>query len=219
MMDKIAMMETALLAMNRKIEKLETEKKTEEDQIQLLELKLNEVEQHSHGVAGKEGAEDHMNLQLDAKISNLKSSISNMFVRNQDLVQVDSSMRAKALSEISELSTTLKKAKKTVHQSGKGAKSKKPKAEGEDVPCDQAVAAHAAEAAADAALQADEAKRAQNEEKELMDQFRKITKETKKAEKALAKEDSGKKDQKKAQVTNSKVDHKIAKSEAKQEVK
>lgn len=50
MMDKIAMMETALLSMSKKIDKLETEKKTEEDQIQLLELKLNEVEQHSHSV-------------------------------------------------------------------------------------------------------------------------------------------------------------------------
>lgn len=97
-MDKIAIMETALLSMSKKINKLETEKMAEEDQIQLLELKLNEVEQHSHSVP--QHAEDHMNLQLDDKIGNLKSSISNMFVRNQDLVQVDSSMRVKALSEI-----------------------------------------------------------------------------------------------------------------------
>lgn len=33
MMDKIAIMETALLSMSKKIDKLETEKKTEEDQI------------------------------------------------------------------------------------------------------------------------------------------------------------------------------------------
>ena len=224
MMDKIAMMETALLAMNRKIEKLQTEKKTEEDQIQLLEMKLNEVEQHSHAMPGKEGAEDHMNLQLDAKISNLKSSISNMFVRNQDdLVQVDSSMRAKALSEISELSTTLKKAKQTVKDTDASddddaePKDQKPvKGEAQEVPCDQAAAAKAAEEAADAALRADDTKRARHEEQELQNQYKKIVNETKKADENLSKIPTGAKEQVAAKLTNSKAARKVEKAQAKQ---
>ena len=47
MMDKIAMLESAVLAMNRKIERLQVDRKTEDHELELLQLKLNEVERHS----------------------------------------------------------------------------------------------------------------------------------------------------------------------------
>ena len=72
-MDKIALMESALLAMSKKINKLETEKKTEEDQIQLLEVKLDHVEHQQKvpdvlEVQVDDNDDDQMNLQIGARI-------------------------------------------------------------------------------------------------------------------------------------------------------
>lgn len=138
-----------------------------------------------------------MNLQMDDKIGSLKSSISNMFVRNQDLVQVDSSMRVKALSEINELNTMLQKAKKHAQQS-------KDKDTTEDVPCDIHEKAHKDVKKADAIVKAVDGKVKSHEKKEKAQQKEKASEETGKADESLGKLTSGPKEQ----VSAKKTEHK-----------
>ena len=82
-MDKIAMLETAVLAMNRKIERLRADRKTEDHEIELLQLKLGEVERHGSvdAIAGDSvggGFADEMNVQLDAEMARLSHSIDRL---------------------------------------------------------------------------------------------------------------------------------------------
>lgn len=107
MMDKIASMETALVAMSRKIDQLEAEKNTEESQIQLLQVKLNEFEHHKAGFEPS----DQMNIQLDSKLANLKDSISSLMTkpREGELTQISSLHKNKALESIAQLKNILKK--------------------------------------------------------------------------------------------------------------
>lgn len=80
MMDKIAMLESAVLAMNRKIERLQVAKKTEDHELELLQLKLNEVQRHSsvEMIEEDEYENDQMNLQLDSEMSHLAKSINRL---------------------------------------------------------------------------------------------------------------------------------------------
>ena len=82
-MDKVAMLETAVLAMNRKIERLRADRRTEDHEIELLQLKLGEVERHGSvgAIAGDsvDGAfADEMNVQLDAEMARLSHSIDRL---------------------------------------------------------------------------------------------------------------------------------------------
>ena len=82
-MDKVAMLETAVLAMNRKIERLRADRRTEDHEIELLQLKLGEVARHGSvgAIAGDsvDGAfADEMNVQLDAEMARLSHSIDRL---------------------------------------------------------------------------------------------------------------------------------------------
>jgi hypothetical protein len=73
MMDKIAQMESALVIVSKKVDRLEEEKKNDEENIQLLQTKLDNV--HSSepdvsdvdlGVSEESEIDDIMNLQTDS---------------------------------------------------------------------------------------------------------------------------------------------------------
>lgn len=112
MMDKIAMLETAVLAMNRKIEHLQADRKTEDHEIELLQLKLNEVERHSSVEMIDEEYEDNdvMDLQLDAEMTHLRSSID----RLSRAPVVHQSMKDEALNNLAQVSTKIAAHKKTL---------------------------------------------------------------------------------------------------------
>ena len=75
MMDKIAQMESALVIVSKKVDRLEEEKKNDEENIQLLQTKLENVHSEqepdvSDVDLGSEESEidDIMNLQTDSQI-------------------------------------------------------------------------------------------------------------------------------------------------------
>lgn len=73
-MDKIAYMESALVIVSKKVDRLEEEKKNDEENIQLLQTKLENVHSEEPDVSdvdlGSEESEiaDIMNLQTDSQI-------------------------------------------------------------------------------------------------------------------------------------------------------
>jgi hypothetical protein len=166
MMDKIAMLETAVLAMNRKIEHLQAERKTEDHEIELLQLKLNEVQRHNSVElieAEDVDMDDDMNLQLDAEMAHLASSID----RLSSEPVLHQSTKDEALTSLAALKTKLAARKQAIgsddtdvelESSNFSIMDEKPADEGSELPCDGEEAAKKAEDKATEKMARDDAK-------------------------------------------------------------
>lgn len=112
MMDKIAMLETAVLAMNRKIERMQVDKKTEDHEIELLQMKLNEVQRHSSvEMISEDEDNDQMNLQLDSEMAHLKSSID----RLSHAPVVHQSIKDEALTNLAQIKSKIRSHKQKIY--------------------------------------------------------------------------------------------------------